>query len=37
MPRVGFDPTIPAFERAKTFHALEHAVTVIGKSLLRGA
>jgi hypothetical protein len=22
MPRVGFKPTIPGFERAKTFHAL---------------
>jgi hypothetical protein len=31
MPRVGFDPTIPAFERAKTVHALYCAATVIGK------
>jgi hypothetical protein len=30
MPRVGFDPTIPAFERAKTVHALDRAATVIG-------
>jgi hypothetical protein len=30
MPRVGFEPTIPAFERAKTVHALDRAVTVIG-------
>jgi hypothetical protein len=30
MPRVGFEPTIPAFERAKTVHALDSAVTVIG-------
>jgi hypothetical protein len=25
MPRVGFEPTIPAFERAKTFHVLGRA------------
>jgi hypothetical protein len=31
MPRVGFEPTIPAFERAKTVHALDRAVTVIGE------
>jgi hypothetical protein len=30
MPRVGVDPTIPAFERAKTVHALDRAATVIG-------
>jgi hypothetical protein len=30
MPCVGFEPTIPAFERAKTFHALDGAATVIG-------
>jgi hypothetical protein len=30
MPRVGFEPTIPAFERAKTVHALDRAATVIG-------
>jgi hypothetical protein len=30
MPRVGFEPTIPAFERAKTYHALDRAVTVTG-------
>jgi hypothetical protein len=30
MPRVGFEPTIPAFERVKTVHALDRAVTVIG-------
>jgi hypothetical protein len=29
MPRVGFDPTIPAFERANTDRALDHAATVI--------
>jgi hypothetical protein len=27
---VGFDPTITAFERAKTVHALDRAATVIG-------
>jgi hypothetical protein len=30
MPRVGFEPMIPAFERAKTVHALDRAATVIG-------
>jgi hypothetical protein len=30
MPRVRFEPTIPAFERAKTVHALDRAATVIG-------
>jgi hypothetical protein len=30
MPRVGFEPTIPVFERAKTVHALGRAATVIG-------
>jgi hypothetical protein len=29
MPRVGFEPTIPAFEQAETVHALDRAVTVI--------
>jgi hypothetical protein len=28
---VGYEPTIPAFERAKTFHASDHAATVIGQ------
>jgi hypothetical protein len=27
---VGFETTIPAFERAKTVHALDRVVTVIG-------
>jgi hypothetical protein len=27
---VGYEPTIPAFEQAKTVHALDHAATVIG-------
>jgi hypothetical protein len=30
MPRVGFEPTIPAFERAKTVHALDRTASVIG-------
>jgi hypothetical protein len=30
MPRVGFEPTTPVFERAKTVHALDRTVTVIG-------
>jgi hypothetical protein len=30
MPRVGFEPTIPVFERAKTVHVLDRAATVIG-------
>jgi hypothetical protein len=30
MPGVGFGPTIPVFERAKTVHALYRAATVIG-------
>jgi hypothetical protein len=28
---MGFERTIPAFERAKTIHALDRAATVIGK------
>jgi hypothetical protein len=27
---MGFEPTIPAFERAKTVHALDRVATVIG-------
>jgi hypothetical protein len=30
MPRVRFEPTIPAFERDKIVHALDLAATVIG-------
>jgi hypothetical protein len=30
MPLVGFELTIPVFERAKTIHALNRAATVIG-------
>jgi hypothetical protein len=35
MSCVGFEPTIPAFERAKTVHALDRAPTVIGKVITR--
>jgi hypothetical protein len=31
MPWEGFETTIPAFERAKTVHALDSAATVIGE------
>jgi hypothetical protein len=31
MLRVGFEPTIPVLERAKTVHALDLAATVIGE------
>jgi hypothetical protein len=27
---VGYEPTIPVLERAKTFYALDRAATVIG-------
>jgi hypothetical protein len=30
MPRVGFEATIPGFEREKTVHALDRVATVIG-------
>jgi hypothetical protein len=30
MPRVGFEPTITASERAKTVHALDRSATVTG-------
>jgi hypothetical protein len=30
MPQVGFEPTIPLFERTKTVYALDCAATVIG-------
>jgi hypothetical protein len=36
MPRVGFELTIPAFEQAKTVHALDRATIVMGpKSFIR--
>jgi hypothetical protein len=31
MPRVGFEPAIPASERAKTVHALDHSATATGR------
>jgi hypothetical protein len=34
MPRIGFEPTIPVFERAKTVHALDRAATEIGGDLI---
>jgi hypothetical protein len=30
MPRVGFEPKIPVFERTKAVHALDREATVIG-------
>jgi hypothetical protein len=30
MPLLGLEPTIPVFERAKTFCSLDHAPTAIG-------
>jgi hypothetical protein len=30
MPGVGFEPTVPVLERAKTVHALDRVPTVIG-------
>jgi hypothetical protein len=33
MPWMGFEPTIPALERAKTVHALYCAATVIGSNV----
>jgi hypothetical protein len=29
MPQVGFEPTTPVFEQAKTVHASDRATTVI--------
>jgi hypothetical protein len=31
MSQLGFEPTIPVFERTKTVHALDRAATVIGE------
>jgi hypothetical protein len=33
MPRMGFEPTIPVFERAKSVHALDREATVIGQNV----
>jgi hypothetical protein len=35
MPCVGFEPTIPASERAKTVHALDRAATVTGSEIAK--
>jgi hypothetical protein len=37
MSRVGFEPTIPVFERAETVHASERAATVIGTEIISEA
>jgi hypothetical protein len=34
VPRAGFEPTLLILERAKTFHALDSAATVIGDYFL---
>jgi hypothetical protein len=34
MPRVGFQPTVPASARAKIFHALDRSATVTGRPVL---
>jgi hypothetical protein len=34
MPRVGFELTIPVFERAKTVLALDGAATVTGEVIM---
>jgi hypothetical protein len=33
MPRVGFEPTVTVFERAKTFHVLDRVATATGQPL----
>jgi hypothetical protein len=37
IPRVGLEPTIPVFERAKAVHALDRAATVIGHFIMTAA
>jgi hypothetical protein len=34
MPRVGFEPTIPASKRARRVHALEYSATVTGDGMI---
>jgi hypothetical protein len=34
MPQVGFEPTIPAFERKKTFRSLDRSATAIGNNFI---
>jgi hypothetical protein len=36
MPRVGSEPTVPVFERAKTVHALDRSAAVTGLTLQLG-
>jgi hypothetical protein len=36
MPRMEFEPMIPVSKRAKTVHALDRAVTVIGRTKIWG-
>jgi hypothetical protein len=36
MPRVGFEPMIPVFERVKIVHALVRAATVKGRGVYNG-
>jgi hypothetical protein len=33
MALVGFEPTIPGFERAKTIHVLDRTTTVMGSNI----
>jgi hypothetical protein len=35
MSWVGFEPTIPVFKQAKTFHAIDRTTTVIGQFMYR--
>jgi hypothetical protein len=35
MSQVGFEPTIPVFEWAKTIYALDRAAAVIGVTLIQ--
>jgi hypothetical protein len=35
MPQVEFEPMIPAFESAKTFHALDRSAAVVGPLLVK--
>jgi hypothetical protein len=37
MPYVGFEPTIPASEQAKTVHALDYSDIVTGFSQINGS
>jgi hypothetical protein len=34
MPPAEFEPTIPVFKRAKTFHALDRVASVTGETLI---